>query len=72
MFAEMAGPESGDHKLYTVIEFAVIVSWHKESVRRAIRQGRLVAVKLGRNWRISSQTVADVLAHGIPSTGGAR
>lgn len=71
-FGGIASPEFGNHKLYTITEFAQIIAWHKESVRRAIRQERIFAIKVGRQWRIPESTVTDVVTHGILSTGGAR
>ena len=46
--------------------FAARVGWHVESVRRACRQGRLAAVKLGRGWRLPSHVVEQVMQNGIP------
>jgi excisionase family DNA binding protein len=56
--------------LLTVEQVAQCIDWHPESVRRAIRQGRLHAVKLGRGWRISEETMENVRLHGIPCLGG--
>ena len=38
---------------FTLGEAAVLLSCHKETLRRAIMEGRLQAAKLGRGYRIS-------------------
>ena len=38
---------------FTLGEASVLVSCHKETLRRAIMEGRLQAAKLGRGYRIS-------------------
>jgi excisionase family DNA binding protein len=40
-------------RLYLVHEIAEILHLHPVTVRRFIREKRLPAVKLGRDWRIS-------------------
>lgn len=52
-------------------EFARAISWHPESVRKAIRQGRIRAIKFGRFFRIPTAEVERILRDGIPSAGGA-
>lgn len=52
--------------LLTVEQVAQCIDWHPESVRRAIRQGRLHAIKLGREWRISPETMENIRLQGIP------
>lgn len=47
-------------------QLAAIIGWHEESVRRAIRQGRIPAVKMGRNWRIQLETAEMIRQNGIP------
>lgn len=63
---------AADLWLLTIEQFAALIGWHPESVRRAIRQGRLHAIKLGRQWRIPPETLNAVRLRGIPNTGGAR
>lgn len=46
--------------------FAKLIGWHPESVRLAIRQGRIAARKFGSVWRITPATVAQLTANGIP------
>ncbi len=55
----------------TTEQLAAAISYHEESVRRAIRQGRIRALPFGRNWRIPPDEVARILAHGLPYTRGA-
>ncbi|SHN56190.1 helix-turn-helix domain-containing protein [Desulfovibrio litoralis] len=38
---------------YTLSEAATLLSCHKETLRRAIKEGSLRAARLGRGWRIS-------------------
>jgi excisionase family DNA binding protein len=46
-------------------ELAGLVSFHPESVRRAIRQGRIRALKFGNSWRIPSAEVARIITQGL-------
>lgn len=46
-------------------ELAGLVSFHPESVRRAIRQGRIRALKFGNSWRIPSSEVARLMTQGL-------
>ena len=55
--------------LLTTEVFAQKIAWHPESVRRAIRQGRVAAIKLGNGWRIPPDVADHVLKHGIPLEG---
>ena len=50
----------------TVEELAARIKYHPESVRRAIRQGRIHALPFGVGWRIPPQEVAKILANGLP------
>ena len=52
--------------MLTTEAFARQLQWHPESVRRACRQGRLAAVKLGNGWRIPPDVAEHVMKHGIP------
>jgi hypothetical protein len=54
-------------ELITTEALAAMIHWHPESVRRACRQGRIQAVKLGRGWRMPPQVTADILKNGIPT-----
>lgn len=45
-------------------EVAVILRWHEESVRRALRQRRIRGIKIGRGWRVSVAAVERFKAEG--------
>jgi len=55
-------------QLYQPCDFARIISWHPESVRRAIREGRIKAVRISRGLRIPAEEVARICKNGLPST----
>ena len=40
--------------------------YHPESVRRAIRQGRIRGLRFGQGWRIPAPEVRRILATGLP------
>jgi len=50
----------------TVDELAAQIKYHPESVRRAIRQGRIAALPFGIGWRIPAREAARILATGLP------
>ena len=50
----------------TVEDFAGKISYHPESVRRAIRQGRIHALQFGASWRIPAPEARRILAEGLP------
>jgi len=50
-----------DEKWYTVKDIAKMLKIHEESVRRAIRQGRLESSKFGRDHRISHESLMDFI-----------
>jgi excisionase family DNA binding protein len=58
---------TGEARLYEPRAFARVISWHPESVRRAIRQGRIKAVRLGGGWRIPADEVSRICSAGLPS-----
>jgi hypothetical protein len=47
--------------------FAKNIGWHTESVRRACRQGRIAAIKLGKGWRVPASVAQEITRNGIPS-----
>lgn len=59
--------DSLENKLYTINEAAGIVRQHPNSIRNAIAQGRLEAVRIGRSIRISEQALLNLLT---PYKGG--
>jgi excisionase family DNA binding protein len=50
----------------TVEETAEKIHYHPESVRRAIRQGRIHALQFGQGWRIPASELRRILATGLP------
>ena len=46
-------------------ELANDLRWHEESIRRAIRDGRIAAVKIGRGWRIPVSELTRIAANGL-------
>ena len=50
----------------TVKEVAALIHYHEESLRRAIRQGRVRALPFGNGWRIPETEVARILTEGLP------
>lgn len=55
----------------TVEELAAQIKYHPESVRRAIRQGRIHALQFGTGWRIPAPEVTRILTTGLPYRKGA-
>ena len=58
-------PVAGPVPMLTPEDFAGAVQWHPESVRRALRAGRIRAVRLGRAWRITAGELARIQAEGL-------
>lgn len=50
----------------TVEATAGKIAYHPESVRRAIRQGRIHALRFGKGWRIPANEVRRILTEGLP------
>ena len=48
-------------KYYTVKDISKILNMHEESIRRAIRQGRLDSSKFGRDHRISHNSLMEFM-----------
>lgn len=59
--------EPTETKLYTTDEFANLIGFHPESVRKIIRQGRIKAKRFGRSYRILGSEVDRILKDGIPT-----
>ncbi|MBM3212439.1 helix-turn-helix domain-containing protein [Candidatus Poribacteria bacterium] len=49
-------------KYYTVKEISKMLKIHEETVRRAIRDGRLESVRFGRDYRINHDNLMKFLA----------
>ena len=52
---------------YTSDGLADLLEYHRESVRRACRAGRIKAIKIGREWRITQDEAGRILAEGLPA-----
>lgn len=59
-------PEIDPAALYAPAHVGRLISWRQESVRRAVHEGRLPAVFVGRNVRIPGVAVLRVLKEGMP------
>lgn len=44
---------------YTIYESAEILKVHHNTIRRAIKSGRLPATKFGKDWRIKREDISD-------------
>jgi hypothetical protein len=53
--------------LWTTSGLATAVGYHPESIRRAIRQGRIRTVRFGRGHRISDAEAQRILKEGLPA-----
>ena len=49
----------GNKKFYTCAEVAEAIGMRESTVRLYVRQGSIPAVKIGRSYRISEDTVRD-------------
>ncbi len=45
--------------MYTVQELAEILSLHPKTVQRFIREGKIKATKIGREWRVRNEDLRD-------------
>ncbi len=43
------------------------ISLHEETVRDALRSGRLAGIRMGTQWRITHATLVALLRDGLPS-----
>ena len=50
----------------TVFELADLLQYHPESLRRAIRQGRIRTILVGRQHRVPPEVVQQILTEGLP------
>ena len=46
--------------------FAARIEWYEETLREACREGRVKAVKTGRNWKIPREIAEEIRRLGIP------
>lgn len=49
--------------MYTVTQLSEILDLHPKTVRRFIREGKIKATKIGREWRVLQESLKD-FAHG--------
>jgi excisionase family DNA binding protein len=47
-------------------QLSKLIQWHPETVREAIRRGRIKAVKIGPYWRITRPEVDRIMENGLP------
>lgn len=47
-------------QFYTIYEVADILKVHHTTIRRAIKQNRLKAVKIGTEWRIKKEDISNL------------
>lgn len=45
---------------YTIYEVADILKVHHHTIRRAIKENRLKATKIGREWRIKKEDISNL------------
>lgn len=50
-------------KLHTALQVAEALQLNEQTVLRFVREGKIKAVKAGRSYRISDQSVEDYLNH---------
>lgn len=53
-------------KLYTLDEVVEIVQVTKRTLYNYIKAGTLHAVKVGKYWRVSAESLADFVSKGTP------
>lgn len=57
-------------KYYSVEQIAALLAMHPKTIQRYIREGRLKASRLGRNWRVSGHDLSVFLEGSPPATAG--
>lgn len=57
-------------KYYSVEQIAALLAMHPKTIQRYIREGRLKASKLGKNWRVSGHDLSVFLEGSPPATAG--
>jgi excisionase family DNA binding protein len=58
--------DENESQLLRTQRVAAVLNWHPGSVRRAIRQGRIKAVRVGQQWRVSTEELARMQNEGLP------
>lgn len=54
-------------KLYKLSEVAKIIGVTSKTISAWAREGRIPAVKMGREWRLAGKAVIDLMEHGQPA-----
>lgn len=49
-------------EVFTVKEAAALLKTSRQQIRRMIQSGELLAVKVGREWRIPEEYIIDLLS----------
>jgi excisionase family DNA binding protein len=52
--------------LHTVEAVANRIQYHPVTVRKAIRAGRIEAIKFGKSWRIPDSVLEKICREGLP------
>jgi excisionase family DNA binding protein len=65
---QLAKPDSNEPlRAYSPKDFAAAINLHEETVRSALRSGRLPGIRIGSHWRITHSTLLTILRDGLPS-----
>lgn len=54
-------------KMLTVDEVASRLGLHRGTVQQMVIAGRIIGVKVGRDWRFRSDVIDEITKNGIPS-----
>lgn len=52
--------DPGEPGMSTAAEVAALLKWHPESVRAALRKGRIRGVRIGNRWRVAPEVVVAI------------
>jgi len=56
-------------KMYTISDLSKILGVDRRSIYRYLKDGKIKAVKFGRQWRISEADLKELLDRGISVSG---
>ena len=59
-YKKLTTKEELKDRYYTIYESAEILKVHHNTIRRAIKKGRLRATKFGSEWRIRKEDIIDI------------
>jgi excisionase family DNA binding protein len=54
-------------RAYSPSHVAAALGLHVESIRDALRDGRLPGLRVGAHWRVTHATLTEMLQRGLPS-----